>query len=141
MKQIFNTLLREIKKCNKSKDVPVSALLIDSENKIVAKDFNSRQKKFNFTNHAEIMVLNKIYKKTKTKNLSDYELITTLKPCLMCLTVIEQANIKKVSYYLENIKCDYSKFNTNIIFNKIGTKEEKELFEKQLKEFFFNLRK
>ncbi|AUB31069.1 nucleoside deaminase [Spiroplasma floricola] len=141
MELIFNTLLKELKKCSKSQDVPVSALLIDKNNKIVTKCFNSRQKKYNFTNHAEIRVLNKMFKKTKNKNLSDYTLVTTLKPCLMCITVIEQSNITKVLYYLENIKCNYSRLETDLNFKKIGSDDEARTFEKELKDFFSNLRK
>ncbi|ALD65916.1 deaminase [Spiroplasma cantharicola] len=141
MELIFNTLLMELKKCKKNKDVPVSALLIDTNNKIVAKSFNSRQKKYNFSNHAEIRVLNKIYKKLKTKNLGDYRLVTSLKPCLMCITVIEQASIKKVLYYLDNIKCNYNRILTDITFEKIGSSKESTIFETELKEFFLKLRK
>ncbi|AUM62259.1 nucleoside deaminase [Spiroplasma monobiae] len=141
MDKIYYTLLKELKKCKKSKDVPVSALLINQENKIVAKDFNTRQKKYNFTNHAEVGVINKIYKKFRTKNLSEYILVTSLKPCLMCLTIIEEANIKKVFYYLDNLKCNYKKLKTDILFEKFGTINQQKEFNIQLKEFFLKLRK
>ncbi|WP_339020911.1 nucleoside deaminase [Spiroplasma endosymbiont of Atherix ibis] len=141
MELIFNTLFKELKKCTRSKDVPVAALIIDKNNKIIVKCFNSRQKKYNFVNHAEIRVLNKMFKKTKNKNLSDYILVTTLKPCLMCITVIEQSNIKEVLYYLENIKCNYSILETNLNFKKIGNDKQMKIFEKELKNFFLNLRK
>ncbi|AGR41710.1 deaminase [Spiroplasma diminutum] len=141
MEDIYSTLLNELGKCEKSKDVPVSALLLNTKNEIVAKSFNSRQKKYSFTNHAEVCVLNKIYKKRKTKNLSDYILITTLKPCLMCITIIEQANIKEVRYFLENFKCNYNRIETKINFEKIGSQEQCNELEKYLKEFFLELRK
>ncbi|QHX36259.1 deaminase [Spiroplasma sp. BIUS-1] len=141
MDNIFNVLNKEITKCSKTKDVPVAALILNNKNEVIHKDSNTRQKNFNFTDHAEVKVLNKIYKKLKTKNLKEYTLVTTLKPCLMCLTVIEEANIKKVMYYLDNLKCNYNKLTTNIEFVKIGSVEETEYFEKQLKEFFSQLRK
>ncbi|WP_339034157.1 deaminase [Spiroplasma endosymbiont of Cantharis rufa] len=141
MELFFNILVKELKKCKRNKDVPVSALLIDTNNKIVAKSFNSRQKKYNFSNHAEIRVLNKMYKRIRTKNLGEYKLVTTLKPCLMCITVIEEANIKNVLYYLDNIKCNYNRLLTDIKFEKMGNHNEYKIFESELKEFFSNLRK
>ncbi|WP_169522253.1 nucleoside deaminase [Spiroplasma taiwanense] len=141
MNIFFKQIIKELEKCKKSQDVPVSAVIVDKNNILVSKGYNTRQKKYNFCNHAEINAINSLFKKNKNKNLSDYKLIVTLKPCLMCITVIEQANIKKVYYYLENIKCDYSKYITSIIFLKINDEEQKKIIEKKLKSFFLNLRK
>ncbi|AOG59961.1 tRNA-specific adenosine deaminase [Spiroplasma helicoides] len=136
--KIIDVLKKEIKKCSKSDDVPVAAAIV-LDNNVIASSRNSRIKNNDILGHAEIQVINKMIKKTKSKNLSLYSLIVTLKPCLMCIAAIEQCNIKNVYYFLENEKCDYSKYKTNIIFIKEELNED-DTFKKTLKDFFKNLR-
>ncbi|AKU79251.1 deaminase [Spiroplasma turonicum] len=135
----FNTLYKLIKKCKKTKDVPVASILI-KEDKILFKSYNTRQKKYKFNNHAEILVIDKAFKKTKKKNLSEFTLYVNLKPCIMCIATLEQTNIKNVYYWLENEKVDYSLIKSNIKFNKVYNISQEELFKKELKNFFKELR-
>ncbi|ARU90893.1 tRNA-specific adenosine deaminase [Spiroplasma clarkii] len=116
--EILQKIILEIKKCNKSKDVPVAAILVDKNNKIVAVGKNNRERKKCILGHAEIKVINKIFKKTKSKNLAEYKMYVSLKPCLLCIAAIEQSHITEVHYFLENIKCDYWRFKTKINFLK-----------------------
>jgi len=139
MKDFFlSKIIQELEKNNRRKDIPVAALLIDGNNKIIATEKNDRETKKNISGHAEIKVINKIFKKTKSKNLSNYTMYVSLKPCLMCIAAIEQTNIKYVHYYLENIKCQYDRFKTKISFIKEEDKDK--ILEKKLKFFFKNLR-
>ncbi|QEH61204.1 tRNA(adenine34) deaminase [Spiroplasma chinense] len=133
----YENLIKEIKKCKKSKDVPVAAFLV-KDKKIVAKSINTREKDLDIAGHAEIKVINKMFKKIGNKNLEEFNMVVSLKPCFMCIGAIQHANIKKVYYYLENLKCDYHKFENNIKFIKLEDLENK--LEMELKHFFKNLR-
>ncbi|AKX33673.1 tRNA-specific adenosine deaminase [Spiroplasma litorale] len=136
---IFENLQKLIKKCNKSKDVPIAAVII-KDRIIKFKGYNTRQKKYIFNNHAEIITINKAFKKTKSKNLSEYTMYVNLKPCIMCIATLEHSNIKKVYYWLENEKCDYSRIKSTITFHKVYNKNQEEFFKQELKKFFKKLR-
>ena len=135
---VLEKIIKEVKKCRKSNDVPVSAILIDENNKIVAIGRNNREQKKCIIVNAEIKVINKMFKKTKSRNLSNYKMFVSLKPCLLCIAAMEQSNIKEVHYFLENIKCDYERYKTEINF--IKEIDQTNVLEKELKLFFKNLR-
>ena len=132
--------LNEAKKSLKYNDVPVGCVIVKN-GKIIAKAYNQREKKQQITKHAEIIAINKAIKKLKNWHLDDCILYTTLKPCLMCLSVIVQSRIKKVVFALENEKNNISidalqKLDSNakkINFEK-GKYEEKS---KELLQNFF----
>ena len=56
---IWNICLKEAQKALKHGDVPVGALIVKN-NKIIVKSHNTRQKKANILNHAEINAIKKI---------------------------------------------------------------------------------
>lgn len=134
MNKIINILKKMNKKAIKNGDIPV-ACIIRKENKIIAKAYNKREKCRNPLYHAEIIAIQKASKKLNRWNLSDCELIVTLKPCEMCESVIHEARIKKVKYFLNNEK----KVNKTIYFEKIDS-EENNYFEAELKQFFLDKR-
>ncbi|WP_134297010.1 deaminase [Spiroplasma gladiatoris] len=136
--EIWEKLEEKLKECEVSKDVPVAALLF-KEDKIVASARNVRMQNKDIAGHAEIKVINKLYKTNNSKNLSDYNMVVTLKPCLMCIAAIEQVNISCVYYFLDNWKVPYDKYKTKINFIKINSNKN-ELYEITLKEFFKKLR-
>lgn len=117
------------KKAIKNGDIPVSAMIIKN-NKIISKSYNKKYKNNNPIHHAEILAIIKACKILKTTNLIDCELITTLKPCTMCESVIAEVKIRKVYYILEKNK----KVNKKIEYIKIN--KENDIFKKELKNFF-----
>ena len=127
-----------LKKLNKlalsNGDVPVSCIIFDT-NKIISKSYNMREKKNNPLLHAEILAIEKASKKLKTWNLSNCQMIVTLKPCNMCLEVIKNARIKKVYYILENNK----NVNNKLDMCKLNCIFENE-FSKEIKDFFYDKR-
>ena len=121
---IWNICLKEAQKALKHGDVPVGALIVKN-NKIIVKSHNTRQKKANILNHAEINAIKKISKRIKNWNLNEYDLFVTLKPCSMCMEIIKQSRIKNVYYLLdkEKYKKEYNK--TTIIKKNCGNLEQK----------------
>lgn len=136
--------LNEAKKSLKHNDVPVGCVIVKN-GKIISKAYNQREKKQQITKHAEIIAINKATKKLKNWHLDDCILYTSLKPCLMCTSVIIQSRIKKIIYALENEKNDISidvlqQLDNNakkIVFEK-GKYKEKSL--ELLQKFFQNKR-
>lgn len=132
--KIIKKLIELNNKAVNDDEVPVSCI-ITKENKIISYAYNSKIKNINPLDHAEVIAIKKAAKKLKTWNLNDCELYVTLYPCDMCLSIINEARIKKVNYILNRTK----KINNTVKIEKIETIEEPTL-EQQLKDFFKNKR-
>ena len=139
MKQIINMLYKENVKAFKNNDVPVG-VVIEKNNKIIAKAFNKKESKNISTKHAEIIAIEKACRKLKRWRLDDCVLYTSMEPCVMCIGDIAQSRIKKVYYILDNEKFGFSKI---IKGNKIGNHsveliklETDDRFKEIIKKFF-----
>ena len=98
---ILNILYKDAKKAFAKKEIPVSAVIIDNDGKIISHSYNTRQKKYNVLGHAEINAIIKAERKLGDFRLNDCILLTTLKPCKMCQSIIEAARIKEIYYILD----------------------------------------
>lgn len=132
--KIIKKLIELNNKAISDDEVPVSCIII-KENKIISYAYNSKIKNKSPLDHAEVIAIKKAAKKLKTWNLNDCELYVTLYPCDMCLSIINEARIKKVNYALNRTK----KINNTVKIEKIETMEEP-ILEQQLKDFFKNKR-
>ena len=139
--------LKEAKKAYDKLEVPVGAVIV-KDGEIIARAHNLKETKFDTTNHAEIIAIQKASKKLKSWRLLDCEMYVTLEPCSMCAGAIINSRIKKVYIGANDEKTgavgsvlnlfeDY-KFNHNVEFEKGILKED---CENILKDFFKNLRK
>jgi tRNA(adenine34) deaminase len=77
-------------------DVPVGAVLLDPDGRIVAEDHNRREKSADPTAHAEILVLRAAA--TATWRLDGHTLVVTLEPCAMCAGAAVLARLKRIVY-------------------------------------------
>ena len=139
--------LKEAKKAYDKLEVPVGAVIV-KDGEIIARAHNLKETRFDTTNHAEIIAIQKASKKLKSWRLIDCEMYVTLEPCTMCAGAIINSRIKKVYIGANDEKTgavgsvlnlfeDY-KFNHNVEFEKGILKED---CENILKDFFKNLRK
>ena len=121
---------------------PFGAVIVDSNNNIIAVASNTVLKDNDPTAHAEINAIRKACKKLNTHDLSDCILYTSCEPCPMCLSAIIWANIKKVYYactrkdaasigFRDDMIYEYLKENNNdvIELKEIDREECKSLFE------------
>lgn len=129
--QILNALIRETNKAIIKDEVPVGCV-ITKKSKIISRGYNQKISKNDPTAHAEIVAIKKACKKIGSWNLNDCELYVTLKPCDMCLSVINEARIKKIYYIVDNIK----NVNNNMIITKINNKKYEEFFSNTISTFF-----
>ena len=87
--------LKEAKKAYIKDEVPVGCVIV-CNNKIIARGHNIKEAKNNAILHAEIVALQKAYKKKQSWRLSDCDMYVTLEPCIMCTGAIIHSRIKNL---------------------------------------------
>lgn len=132
---ILNTLEKLTLKAIKKDEVPVACVIVRNS-KIISKTYNQKISKNDPMAHAEILAIKKACKKIKTWNLKDCELYTTLKPCKMCETVINEARLKKIYYIVDNNKV----VNNKMIITKIDNQNLEKKYANIISTFFKNKR-
>ena len=100
MEKYIQLLYKLARKSARNGDVPVSAIILKND-KIIATGYNNRQKKSVVLGHAEVNAIIKAERKLGDFRLNDCILLTTLKPCKMCQSIIEAARIKEIYYILD----------------------------------------
>lgn len=136
----INELINLSKKSLKKSEVPIAALIIDENGKIISKAYNTRNIKQQTINHAEILAITKANKKLKSWRLNKCTLYVTIEPCDMCKSVIKESRIQNVYYLLPRLpeKNQYNK----TIFNKLKAMSEKEdKYQEIINKFWKNKRK
>lgn len=136
----INELINLSKKALKKSEVPIAALIIDENGKIISKAYNTRNIKQQTINHAEILAITKANKKLKSWRLNKCTLYVTIEPCDMCKSVIKESRIQNAYYLLPRLpeKNQYNK----TIFNKLKDMSEKEdKYQEIINKFWKNKRK
>lgn len=136
----INELINLSKKSLKKSEVPIAALIIDENGKIISKAYNTRNIKQQTINHAEILAITKANKKLKSWRLNKCTLYVTIEPCDMCKSVIKESRIQNVYYLLPRLpeKNQYNK----TIFNKLKDMSKKEdKYQEIINKFWKNKRK
>ena len=100
MEKYIQLLYKLARKAARNGDVPVSAIILKND-KIIATGYNNRQKKSVVLGHAEVNAIIKAERILWDFRLNDCILLTTLKPCKMCQSIIEAARIKEIYYILD----------------------------------------
>ncbi|MAM62669.1 nucleoside deaminase [Maritimibacter sp. UBA3975] len=79
-------------------EVPVGAVLVGPEGRIVARAGNRTRELSDPTAHAETLAIRAACAALQTERLPDYDLYVTLEPCPMCAAVISFARIRRLYY-------------------------------------------
>ncbi|WP_241525683.1 nucleoside deaminase [Pseudophaeobacter leonis] len=79
-------------------EVPVGAVLIAPDGRVVARAGNRTRELSDPTAHAEILVLRAACAAKGTERLQGHDLYVTLEPCAMCAAAIAAARIARVYY-------------------------------------------
>lgn len=77
-------------------DVPVGAVVVDADGRIIGRGWNCREAHHDPTGHAEIVALREAARALGTWRLSGCTLIVTLEPCTMCAGAIQLARLARV---------------------------------------------
>lgn len=83
---------------SESGDVPVGAVLVDPEGKVVAVGKNERELLRDPTAHAEIVAIRAAAELGSSWRLEDLTLVVTLEPCAMCAGAIQASRIGRVVF-------------------------------------------
>ena len=79
-------------------DVPVGAVVVDADGRIIGRGWNCREADHDPTGHAEIVALREASRALGTWRLSGCTLIVTLEPCTMCAGAILASRIDRVVF-------------------------------------------
>lgn len=96
-------------------EVPVGAVVVDSNNTIVSTAANTRECETDPTGHAELKAIQLASQKLKRWRLSDCTLYVTLEPCFMCAGAIVNARLGRVVYGAVDPKAGACESLANVI--------------------------
>ena len=74
-------------------DVPVGALILNPDGKVIASGHNRREVDNDPSAHAEIVAIREAAQKNKSWRLDGHTIVVTLEPCAMCAGAIAQSRI------------------------------------------------
>jgi len=90
--------LIEAQKAADLNEVPVGAVLVDENNKLIASAHNAPISQHDPTSHAEINVLRKAALTLENYRLIKTTLYVTLEPCVMCVGAMVHSRIRRLVY-------------------------------------------
>jgi tRNA(adenine34) deaminase len=79
-------------------DVPVGAIVVNSDGVIIGRGFNEREANNDPTAHAEVVAIRNAAARLQKSRLDGCTLIVTLEPCAMCAGAIAQSRISRVVF-------------------------------------------
>lgn len=90
--------LEEAYKASKIDEVPVGAIVVDGDGRIISLGHNEKEKNKDASAHAEIIALKKAAENKGDWRLENCTLFVTLEPCPMCMSAISQFRIKTLVF-------------------------------------------
>ncbi len=85
-------------------DVPVGAVIVDSQNQLLAAAANRRDRDQDPTAHAEVLALRQAGMARRNWHLPDCTLYVTLEPCPMCAGALVLARLGRLVYGADDDK-------------------------------------
>ena len=85
-------------------DVPVGAVIINSQGKLIAQGSNVKEQNHDPTAHAETIAIRKASQKLGSWHLEGCTLYVTLEPCIMCAGAIIQSRLGLLVYGVDDPK-------------------------------------
>ena len=139
-KKVLDLLLKNAKKAFNKGEIPVSAVILDKDGKIVSSSYNNRQRSCNVLGHAEVLAILKAEQRIRDWRLDGYSMVVSLEPCDMCSMVIKESRLD-IIYYFVSKKSNDSGLCIDVNKKKIEDYEEyTEKFKDLLTSFFDNKR-
>lgn len=90
--------LKQAKVALSKAEVPIGAIVIDKQGKIIARAHNAVEQKQTQTAHAEMIAIQRAARKIGSWRLEDCTIYVTLEPCLMCFSLIQLSRLNKIAY-------------------------------------------
>jgi tRNA(Arg) A34 adenosine deaminase TadA len=96
--------LEQAQKAAEAGDVPVGAVLVAEDGRILAQAHNQMRALHDPTAHAEILAIRQACERKGNERLTGCSLYVTLEPCPMCAGAIAEARLAKLFYGAADIK-------------------------------------
>lgn len=90
--------LAEARACLETGDVPVGAIILDSDGTVIGRGRNERELTKDPTAHAEVLAIRQAAEALGTWQLAGTTLVVTLEPCVMCAGAILASRIPRVVF-------------------------------------------
>jgi len=90
--------IEQAEKAYKDGEVPVGAILVASDGKIISSTHNTKEETKNPVGHAEVLALMESAGKFDSWRCLGTTLYVTLEPCIMCLGALIQARISRLVF-------------------------------------------
>ncbi len=96
--EVMQLALSLAAKASQQGDVPVGAIVFNSNGDVVGQGFNTREVDNDPMSHAEIVALREAAIANNSWRLDDHTLVVTLEPCTMCAGAAVQARIGRIVF-------------------------------------------
>ena len=90
--------LEEAERAAEAGEVPVGAVVVDGEGRILARARNRMRALADPTAHAEILAIREACRQLGSERLAGCDLYVTLEPCTMCAAAISFARIRRLYF-------------------------------------------
>jgi tRNA(adenine34) deaminase len=90
--------LRQAEEAGRRDEVPVGAVIVDREGRVIGRAHNRREQLHDPTAHAEMIAITQAAEALQAWRLLDTTLYVTLEPCAMCAGAAVLARIPRVVY-------------------------------------------
>ncbi len=90
--------LDEAQKAQEADEVPVGAVLVSEEGRVLAQAQNEVIRRMDPTAHAEILAIRESGQKLKNYRLLNTTLYVSIEPCIMCMGAIFHARIDRLVF-------------------------------------------
>ena len=97
-KKYMELAFEEAKKAEAQDEVPIGAIVVDPDGKVIGRGYNRRGLDQSATAHAEMIAIEQACKNIGLWRLIDCSLFVTLEPCPMCAGAIINSRIKNVFF-------------------------------------------
>lgn len=123
IEKIMQQVLNEVDIAISEGNSPFAAFLLDKELNIVYRSHNTAKSQCDPTAHAEINLIRKACSELKTRDLSDYIVISNAWSCSMCMSALIKAKIRNFIYGAKS----ENDMQPNITIYDIAEKTDKKL--------------
>lgn len=93
--ELMRQAIEVARSASQSGDVPVGALIINSEGVIIGRGSNEREANNDPTAHAEVVAIRAAAARLQKSRLDGCTIVVTLEPCAMCAGAIAQSRISQ----------------------------------------------
>lgn len=109
--------LRHAQHGARESEVPIGAVIVDSDGTVLAASRNRVEAEKDATAHAEVLCMREAAKLNDNWRLSNCTLYSTLEPCPMCLSAMQSFRIKRLVYGAKDIRLGACGSHVNLLDN------------------------